>query len=116
MTDINGVHPVADLFPMLAEDELAELAADIKQRGLLQPIVLDVEGRVLDGRNRLAACESAGIEPTFETYEGDDPDGYAFAVNVNRRHLRAGAPNRPAGSPETAKLLFFKPVAYTTSA
>ncbi len=91
MTDINGVHPVADLFPMLAEDELAELAADIKQRGLLQPIVLDVEGRVLDGRNRLAACESAGIEPTFETYEGDDPDGYAFAVNVNRRHLRAGA-------------------------
>jgi ParB-like chromosome segregation protein Spo0J len=49
------------LFPMLADDELEELAADIK--GLLQRIVLDAEGRVLDGRNRLAACEIAGVEP-----------------------------------------------------
>lgn len=35
------VHPVADLFPMLGADELAELAEDIKQRGLLHPVVLD---------------------------------------------------------------------------
>lgn len=81
------VHPVADLFPMLATDELDELAADIKERGLLQPIVLDVDGRVLDGRNRLAACERAGVEPTFTCYEGEDPDGYALAVNIARRHL-----------------------------
>jgi ParB-like nuclease domain len=46
------------------------LRRDIKARGLLQPIVLDAEGRVLDGRNRLAACEKAGIEPMFETYAG----------------------------------------------
>lgn len=85
------VHPVADLFPMLADDELQELAEDIEQRGLLQPIVLDAEGRVLDGRNRLAACQLVGVEPTFETYSGDDPEGYAFTVNVARRHLRAGA-------------------------
>jgi ParB-like chromosome segregation protein Spo0J len=82
------VHPVADLFPMLADDELQELADDIRERGLLQPIVLDAEGRVLDGRNRLAACALAGIEPTFETYAGEDADGYALAVNINRRHLR----------------------------
>lgn len=85
-----NAHPVADLFPMLAEDELAELAADIKQRGLLQPIVLDTEGRVLDGRNRLAACRIAGVEPTFDKFDGDDPDGYALAVNVTRRHLTQG--------------------------
>jgi ParB-like chromosome segregation protein Spo0J len=76
---------VADLFPMLADDELAELAEDIKQRGLLQPVVLDPQGRVLDGRNRLAACRLAGVEPTFETYNGDDPDGYALAANGQRR-------------------------------
>lgn len=81
------VHPVADLFPMLAEDELAELAEDIKTRGLLQPIMLDGEGRILDGRNRLAACELAGIEPDFTTYDGDDPDGYALAVNGQRREM-----------------------------
>ena len=60
-----AVHPVAALFPMLAGDELEELAADIKARGLLQPIVLDAEGRILDGRNRLAACKIAGVEPNF---------------------------------------------------
>lgn len=83
-------HPVADLFPMLADDELAELAEDILQRGLLQPIVLDAEGRVLDGRNRLAACERAGVEPVYVTYDGDDPDGYALAVNTQRRNLTKG--------------------------
>lgn len=81
------VHPVADLFPMLADDELAELAEDIKQRGLLQPVVLDPEGRVLDGRNRLVACEQAGVKPEFTTYEGDDPNGYALAVNGQRREM-----------------------------
>lgn len=81
------VHPVADLFPMLAADELAELAADIKARGLLHPIVLDADGRILDGRNRYAACELAGVEPNFVDYDGDDPDGYALAVNIQRRNL-----------------------------
>jgi hypothetical protein len=85
-----NVHPVADLFPMLADDELKELAEDIKQRGLLQPIVLDAEGRVLDGRNRLVACEMVDIEPSFVTYDGDDPDGYALSVNIARRHLTKG--------------------------
>lgn len=105
-------HPIADLFPMLAEDELAELADDIKQRGLLQPIVLDAEGRILDGRNRLAACLQAGVEPTFEEYGGNDADGYALSVNVNRRHLTksqqamiiaaAGDNNYPESEPTPA--------------
>jgi ParB/RepB/Spo0J family partition protein len=86
----NGVHPVADLFPMLAGDELSELAEDIKARGLLHPIVLDSEGRILDGRNRFAACELAGVEPTFSTYDGEDSDGYALAVNIQRRNLTKG--------------------------
>lgn len=84
------VHPVADLFPMLAEDELRDLAEDIKQRGLLHPIVLDADGLVLDGRNRLAACRIAGVEPEFVTFDGDDPNGYALAVNVQRRNLGKG--------------------------
>jgi hypothetical protein len=84
-------HPVASLFPMLPDDELADLAADIKERGQLQPIVLDSDGRILDGRNRYAACELAGVDPQFETYSGDDPDGYALTVNIARRHLSVGA-------------------------
>jgi hypothetical protein len=87
----NGeIHPVADLFPMLPEDELRDLAEDIKIRGQLQPIVLDSDGRILDGRNRYQACKLAGVEPEFDTYDGDDPDGYALAVNVARRHMSKG--------------------------
>jgi hypothetical protein len=43
------------------------------------------------GRNRLAACEKAGVEPDFITYADGDPHGYALAV-INRRHLKPGAP------------------------
>lgn len=84
-------HPVADLFPMLAADELADLAASIKEHGLDQPIMLDASGRILDGRNRLAACEMAGVEPRFETYEADDADDYALRSGNTRRHLSTGA-------------------------
>jgi len=83
-------HPIAAMFPMLSQDDLSDLAEDIKVRGLLYPIVLNKEGQILDGRNRLKACEIAGVEPTFSTYEGNDPTGYIFATNINRRHLTKG--------------------------
>ena len=83
------VHPVANLFPMLPSEELQELADSIKQDGQLQAIVLSPSGRLLDGRNRLAACKLAKVEPVFEVYEGDE-DAYALTVNVARRHLTKG--------------------------
>jgi hypothetical protein len=81
------IHPIAELFPMLPEDELQELAEDIKQRGLIHPIVLDIDGQLLDGRNRLAACRLVDVEPQFETFNGSDPGGYALSANLSRRHL-----------------------------
>lgn len=84
------VHPVADIFPLLSGEELDDLVTDIRQNGLLQPIVLDQQGRVLDGRNRLAACKRAGIEPEFVTYGGNDAATYALSVNIARRHLSKG--------------------------
>lgn len=83
-------HPAPDVFPMLRDDELSDLAADIVERGLLQPIVLDSQNRILDGRNRYAACQLAGVEPAFTTYDGDDPDGYVLAANIARRHMTKG--------------------------
>jgi hypothetical protein len=83
------VHPMADLFPMLSDEELEVLADDIKENGQQVPCVLDSQGRLIDGRNRLKACELAGVEPRFETYDGD-PGDYVISANVNRRHLSAG--------------------------
>lgn len=79
-------HPIANVWPMLSKEELQELADNIQQLGLLQPVVL-YEGKILDGRNRARACELAGVDIKTTKYEGDDPIGYALALNEKRRHL-----------------------------
>ncbi len=84
------VHPLAARFPMLPEEELAELAADIAAQGLLQPIVLDADGVLIDGRNRLAACRLADVEPRFTTLDDHDPVAFIISANVHRRHLSKG--------------------------
>jgi hypothetical protein len=81
------VHPIADLFPMMSDEELANLAADIKANGLISPIVVDKDGLIIDGRNRARACEIAGIEPATVLFEGDDPRGFIIGSNIARRHL-----------------------------
>jgi hypothetical protein len=90
LVEIGAAHPVADLFPMLTGEEFDELTASIQEQGLLQPITLDTGGRVLDGRNRLAACARLGVIPDVTIYEGEDPDGYALSVNLARRNLSKG--------------------------
>lgn len=84
-------HPYADKYPMLSDGELAELAESIKANGLRQPIVITPDGQILDGRNRYAACQQAGVEPQVETYDGDDLAEYVIDCNSSRRHMSTGA-------------------------
>jgi hypothetical protein len=76
--DLYPVHPAADLFPMMSDDELDELGKDIKANGIRAPIALWCDGEmpfdrkptseirgtvyVLDGRNRLDAMEKVGLK------------------------------------------------------
>lgn len=85
-----GVHPAADLFPMLEDEELRALADDIAEHGLNNPVVLMPDGSLLDGRNRYAACRLIGTEPATRTYTGSDPIGFVVSENVKRRHLTTG--------------------------
>jgi ParB-like chromosome segregation protein Spo0J len=84
------VHPAADIFPMMADDELQALADDIKANGLRNPIVLTADGDLLDGRNRQAACDLAKVKPDYLTVNGDDPVALVVSLNVKRRNLTAG--------------------------
>ncbi len=90
MTAIAGVHPYAEQFPMLPDDELADLTESIRANGLRQPIVVTPDGLVLDGRNRWAACQRAGVEPATVVHEGD-PAQCVIDANVRRRHMTTGA-------------------------
>lgn len=79
-------HEYANLFPMLPDAELQELANDIKAHGLQVPVTT-YQGKILDGRNRWRACEIAGVEPTTAEYTGDDPLAFVVSGNLHRRHL-----------------------------
>lgn len=86
-------HPAAELFLLLPDAELAELADDIRTRGLNEPVWLyddpDRGTVLLDGRNRVRACEIAGVPVRTQQYRGDDPIGFVISENVRRRHLDA---------------------------
>lgn len=89
--EVTATHPAAELFPMMGQDDLAALADDIRAHGLLNPIVRLGE-MVLDGRNRLRACEMVGVEPRFVEWEpnGASPSEWVIAANLHRRHLSVG--------------------------
>jgi ParB-like chromosome segregation protein Spo0J len=67
------IHPLANLFPMMGPEELDDLAANIKANGQLHPILVNNDGRLIDGRIRSRACEIAGVEPQFKKINGHDP-------------------------------------------
>ena len=71
---------------MMNDDEYQRLVNDIKDNGLLEPIII-YEGKVLDGRNRYKACRELGIEVESQDYTGDDPLKYVISKNLTRRHL-----------------------------
>ena len=101
-------HEIANIFPMITGEDYQALHEDIKDNGLIHPIVL-YENKILDGRNRYAACLEVTIEPEYIKYTGDDPLGYVISSNLKRRHLNesqrgmiaARLANMERGRPET---------------
>jgi ParB-like chromosome segregation protein Spo0J len=88
------IHPAADVFPMMSDDQLTKLGQDIKANGLGSPITFfdppGGERMLLDGRNRLEAMERVGIdyhEGNAETVYTDDPVAFVITRNIHRRHL-----------------------------
>ena len=82
------VHPFAACLPLLKDAELERLAADIKANGQRNPIIL-LDGQVLDGRNRLAACKLAKVAPKTREWSGgvEAARAMVWSQNVLRRHL-----------------------------
>lgn len=79
-------HEYANIFPVLNDERLAELAQDIHEHGLVDKIDL-LDGKILDGRGPYLACRKAGVEPQLESFTGNDPLGYVASRNQHRRDL-----------------------------
>ena len=71
--DTIRVHPAADLFPMMSDEELVALGEDIKG-GLINPIAIQVNDDgvplLIDGSNRLDAMERIGWRVQIKKGEG----------------------------------------------
>jgi hypothetical protein len=87
------VHPFAASFPMLKGRAVKAFTDDIRANGLRERIqYLDHKGEkiIVDGRNRLRACNVTGVKPEFCKYPAtDDEDllNFIWSKNVRRRNL-----------------------------
>jgi hypothetical protein len=82
------------LLPALDADQRDALRQSIETNGILQPIEVDEEGRILDGHHRAAIAAELGIACPSRTINNLDEAGkrkYAITVNLMRRQLDKGA-------------------------
>jgi hypothetical protein len=81
-----------NIFPEAKKEDFDRLKADIDANGYdaSQPITT-YEGDILDGWNRLKACEQLQIAPVFTKFTGSAADAIAFVMRTNkRRNLNSG--------------------------
>ena len=79
-----------NLIPISKADYEALRGWIAKDRKLHYPILINQNGDVLDGHNRLKVCKELGIEPRFETtyFDNDlEEERFVRLINVNRRHM-----------------------------
>jgi len=81
-------HKIADLFPMMSNEEYKSLVDDIRQNGQMEPIII-YEDKILDGRNRYKACLELGLKPKMIDFNGNNPLSFVISKNLKRRHLTA---------------------------
>lgn len=90
--NLPGVHPAADLFPLIEGDQFQELCESIGKHGLEEDVVLTHDGLLLDGRNRLRALLVTGQCERFRRLDevyAKDYVGFVVRLNIHRRHLDA---------------------------
>jgi hypothetical protein len=81
-----------NIFPEAKKEDFDRLKADIEANGFdkSQPITT-YEGEILDGWNRLKACQELTIAPVFAKFTGSAADAIAFVMRTNkRRNLNSG--------------------------
>ncbi len=98
-------HPCADVFPVMDAEQFEDLLADIKQNGLREPIIVDLQNRIVDGLHRFRACIKAGIKPTIErrALTDDEARDLSISRNLHRRHLSTSQRAAIAAGMATAK-------------
>lgn len=85
------VHPSAEAIPNLTPAQHMALAASIKEHGILQPLLVDGDGRVIDGKHRLGIAQQLKLPSVPVAAAPEDSNATLLAVEsaVARRNLTA---------------------------
>lgn len=81
---------VYQLLPPLTPDELDNLRASIKDKGVLIPIIVDEDDQIIDGHHRKMICDELGIEcPKIirKNLTEQEKRSESRYLNIARRHL-----------------------------
>jgi len=85
---LSGIHETCLRVPAIGHRDFDRLVDSIMENGLLTPLIVDANMRLLDGRCRLQACYVAGFEPEQLSFEVSTADPEVIAeANIARRHL-----------------------------
>ena len=80
----------------LTKNEFSNLINSIREKGLQEPIILNIKGEILDGHHRFRACQKLGIEIPPELFRIKkfnhilEEKIYVREVNLLRRHQTPG--------------------------
>lgn len=83
------LHPVAEVMPEMCPEDYARLLEDIRRHGVREPILIDLEHRIIDGRHRWRASRDLGCPIKTEMVDPDQTDLLDLVVSKNlaRRQL-----------------------------
>lgn len=92
----------ADLLRPLSDEEFESLTSDVRKNGIVYPIIIGDDGRVIDGQHRLMVAKLLGltseqVPQQFQIVEAGATDDelalqereLALTLNLHRRHLDA---------------------------
>lgn len=89
---------VADLIPYArnsrthSDEQVAQIAASIREFGFLNPVIVDSDNGIIAGHGRILAARKLGIEqvPTVEASHLTEPQKRAYIIADNKLALNAG--------------------------
>jgi ParB-like chromosome segregation protein Spo0J len=76
--------------PSLQLDEYEALRESIRKYGVIQPVITDEDGNIIDGYHRVKICQDLGIAYPTRIMEGlteEEKENLAVSLNIKRRHL-----------------------------
>jgi hypothetical protein len=104
-------HELSAAFPVLSPIALTQLATSIQEHGQLHDVIR-YQGKILDGWNRVLACELVGVDVRVRDLRDDEtPLGVVWGNNLDRRDM-----SKSARASAAAEVFFAMNVLPSTSA